>query len=67
MIFVYRMVVMSLDRLIGGRQLSVGPEAALSLLIGQMVQEIINDPDHPVESPELEGAAVAIVTTFQVS
>ncbi|KAI9632716.1 sulfate transporter family-domain-containing protein [Dioszegia hungarica] len=48
------------------RQLSVGPEAALSLLIGQMIQEVVNDPDHPAKHPELEGAAIAIVTTFQI-
>jgi hypothetical protein len=32
-----------------------------------MIQEVVNDPDHPAKHPELEGAAIAIVTTFQVS
>ena len=49
------------------RQLSVGPEAALSLLIGQMVTELVySDPHHVHKHPELEAAAIALVTTFQV-
>ena len=50
------------------RQLSLGPEAALSLLIGQMIQEVIWSDRHTVPKyPELEAAAIAIITTFQVS
>jgi MFS superfamily sulfate permease-like transporter len=50
------------------RQLSLGPEAALSLLIGQMIQEMVYaDPHNLPKHPELEAAAIALVTTFQVS
>lgn len=49
------------------RQLSIGPEAALSLLIGQMITELVYGDPHSVPNhPELEGAAIALVTTFQV-
>lgn len=49
------------------RQLSLGPEAALCLLIGQMVQEVVyGDPHSIPKHPELEAAAIALVTTFQV-
>lgn len=49
------------------RQLSVGPEAALALLIGQMIQEVVyGDPHSTPENPELEAAAIALITTFQV-
>jgi MFS superfamily sulfate permease-like transporter len=49
------------------RQLSLGPEAALSLLIGQMIQDLVyGDPHTLPKHPELEAAAIAIVTTFQV-
>ncbi|KAK4689920.1 hypothetical protein P7C73_g207, partial [Tremellales sp. Uapishka_1] len=49
------------------RQLSIGPEAALSLLIGQMIQELVYGDPHTIpKHPELEAAAIAIITTFQV-
>lgn len=49
------------------RQLSLGPEAALSLLIGQMVSEqVYGDPHTRPSHPELEAAAIAVITTFQV-
>ncbi|WVQ78791.1 hypothetical protein IAT38_000882 [Cryptococcus sp. DSM 104549] len=49
------------------RQLSIGPEAALSLMIGQMIQEAVyGDPHTTPENPELEAAAIAIITTFQI-
>jgi MFS superfamily sulfate permease-like transporter len=50
------------------RQLSLGPEAALSLLIGQMIQDVVySDPHNLPAHPEIEAAAIALVTTFQVS
>lgn len=49
------------------RQLSIGPEAALSLLIGQLIQEVVTDTHHPPKHPEREAAAIALITTFQVS
>ena len=50
------------------RQLSLGPEAALSLLIGQMVGEAVyGDPHNIPKNPELEAAAIALITTLQVS
>jgi hypothetical protein len=49
------------------RQLSLGPEAALSLLIGQMVSDQVYGDPHTIPShPELEAAAIAVITTFQV-
>jgi MFS superfamily sulfate permease-like transporter len=49
------------------RQLSIGPEAALSLLIGQMIQEAVyGDPHSIPKNPELEAAAIALVTTLQI-
>lgn len=49
------------------RQLSLGPEAALSLLIGQMIQDTVFSDSHALPSnPELASAAIALVTTFQV-
>ncbi|ORY29822.1 sulfate transporter family-domain-containing protein [Naematelia encephala] len=49
------------------RQLSVGPEAALCLLIGQMIQdEVYGDPHSIPQHPELVSAAIALVTTFQI-
>ena len=49
------------------RQLSLGPEAALSLLIGQMISDLVyGDPHSTPKHPELEAAAIALVTTFQV-
>jgi MFS superfamily sulfate permease-like transporter len=50
------------------RQLSLGPEAALCLLIGQMIQEVVySDPHSIPKHPELEAAALSLITTFQVS
>ncbi|TYJ55804.1 hypothetical protein B9479_003456 [Cryptococcus floricola] len=49
------------------RQLSIGPEAALSLLIGQMIQEAVYGDPHSVPAhPDLEAAAIALITTFQI-
>ncbi|EMD33228.1 hypothetical protein CERSUDRAFT_118269 [Gelatoporia subvermispora B] len=53
------------------RQLNVAPEASLSLLVGQAVEEILHsDPHshphtHPLD-PELVKLAVATIITFQV-
>lgn len=48
------------------RQLSMGPEASLSLLLGHTIQEIIySDPHGVPENAELEAAAVAVMITFQ--
>ncbi|RXK40370.1 endoplasmic reticulum protein [Tremella mesenterica] len=48
------------------RQLSLGPEASLSLLIGQMIRDAVHgDPHTTPAHPELEAAAIALVTTFQ--
>lgn len=49
------------------RQLSLGPEAALCLLIGQMVQEAVyGDPHNLPKHPELEAAAISLIATLQV-
>ncbi|KAF7304704.1 Sulfate anion transporter [Mycena kentingensis (nom. inval.)] len=49
------------------RQLNVAPEAALSLLIGQAVNEILLDhPDPHSEEGEIVKIAVGTITTFQV-
>lgn len=49
------------------RQLNVAPEAALSLLVGQAVSDILHkDPHtHPVD-PDAVGIAVSTIITFQV-
>ncbi|EKM53615.1 uncharacterized protein PHACADRAFT_176024 [Phanerochaete carnosa HHB-10118-sp] len=49
------------------RQLNVAPEAALSLLVGQAVSDVLHsDPhSHPVD-PDAVGLAVATIITFQV-
>ncbi len=49
------------------RQLNVAPEAALSLLVGQAVSDVLHgDPhSHPVD-PEAIGIAVATIITLQV-
>lgn len=49
------------------RQLNVAPEAALSLLVGQAVNEVLHsDPhSHPVD-PDAIGLAISTVITFQV-
>ncbi|KAI0077181.1 sulfate permease [Panus rudis PR-1116 ss-1] len=49
------------------RQLNVAPEAALSLLVGQAINEVLHsDPhSHPVD-PDAVGLAVSTIITFQV-
>lgn len=49
------------------RQLNVAPEAALSLLVGQAVDEILHaDPHtHPVD-PNAVSLAISTIITFQV-
>lgn len=49
------------------RQLNVAPEAALSLLVGQAVSEVLHaDPhSHPID-PDAVGMAVSTIITFQV-
>ncbi|KAI5122315.1 hypothetical protein M0805_002482 [Coniferiporia weirii] len=48
------------------RQLSVAPEASLSLIIGQAVQDAIHaDPHEHPENPEAVGIAVATITMLQ--
>jgi hypothetical protein len=55
----------------GGRpisQLSVGPEAALSLLVGQLVTDALTaDPHHAPKNPEGVAMAIAGITAMQVS
>ncbi|KAH8103503.1 sulfate anion transporter [Cristinia sonorae] len=46
------------------RQLNVAPEAALSLLVGQAVSDILTH--HPVPNPEAVGLAISTIITFQV-
>jgi MFS superfamily sulfate permease-like transporter len=49
------------------RQLSVGPEAALSLLVGQVVTQItMSDPHSIPEHPEKIAIAIALMITLQV-
>ncbi|WVQ93512.1 hypothetical protein IAU59_000586 [Kwoniella sp. CBS 9459] len=49
------------------RQLSIGPEASLSLLMGQMIQDAIYaDPHHRPSHPKLEAAALSVMATFQI-
>lgn len=48
-------------------QLSVGPEAALSLLVGQVITEIINNDPHSLpKNPDKLAATIAAMMTFQV-
>lgn len=49
------------------RQLNVAPEAALSLLVGQVVDEILHsDPHtHPID-PNAMSLAISTIITFQV-
>ncbi|GMK59887.1 hypothetical protein CspeluHIS016_0901040 [Cutaneotrichosporon spelunceum] len=50
------------------RQLSMGPEASLSLMLGQLITELVwNDPHSPPANPELEAAAISVMATFQVA
>lgn len=49
-------------------QLNVAPEAALSLLVGQAVSDILHeDPHTHPQDPEAVGLAIATIITFQVS
>lgn len=49
-------------------QLSVGPEAALSLLVGQLVTDALTaDPHHAPKNPEGVAMAIAGITAMQVS
>ncbi|KAG7531952.1 hypothetical protein FFLO_03959 [Filobasidium floriforme] len=49
------------------RQLSVGPEAALSLLVGQLVTDALTaDPHHAPKNPEGVAMAIAGITAMQV-
>ena len=48
------------------RQLSLGPESAICLVIGQMIQEKVwGNPNGVPENPEMEALAISLVTTFQ--
>ncbi|THG99691.1 hypothetical protein EW145_g7217 [Phellinidium pouzarii] len=48
------------------RQLSVAPEASLSLLIGQVIQDTLHaDPHEHPKNPEAISMAVATITMFQ--
>jgi MFS superfamily sulfate permease-like transporter len=51
------------------RQLNVAPEAALSLLVGQAVSDILHEGPHTSDpvNPDAVGLAVATVVTLQVS
>ncbi|BEI93842.1 uncharacterized protein CcaverHIS019_0603010 [Cutaneotrichosporon cavernicola] len=50
------------------RQLSMGPEASLSLMLGQLITELVwGDPHNTPENPELEAAAISVIATFQVA
>ncbi len=46
------------------RQLNVAPEAALSLLIGQVVADVLRDAEG---NPEVVALEVATITTLQVN
>ena len=49
------------------RQLNVAPEAALSLLVGQAVQDILHsDPHTPPLDPHGTSIAISTIITFQV-
>lgn len=49
------------------RQLNVAPEAALSLLVGQAVDEILHsDPHHHPINPDAVAIAISTIITFQV-
>lgn len=49
------------------RQLSVGPEAALSLLVGQVITQLtLSDPHTIPANPEKVAIAIATVITLQV-
>lgn len=47
--------------------MSIGPEAALSLLIGQMITDLLYSDPHAIpKHVHLEAAAISLVMTFQV-
>ncbi|KAI0919262.1 hypothetical protein AcW1_003816 [Taiwanofungus camphoratus] len=48
------------------RQLNVAPEASISLLVGQAVDEILHDPHSTPLSRDKVGLAVSTIITFQV-
>jgi hypothetical protein len=49
-------------------QLSVGPEAALSLLVGQLITDAMEaDPHHLPKHPEQVALAISGITAMQVS
>ncbi len=49
------------------KQLSVGPEAALSLLVGQMVTEIVNSDPHSIPSGQEQGEMAIVIGTVMTS
>lgn len=48
------------------RQLNVAPEAALSLLVGQAVSDILHHDHHKDTNIEKIGLAISTIITFQV-
>ncbi|KAG8840483.1 hypothetical protein FRB91_006040, partial [Serendipita sp. 411] len=49
------------------RQLNVGPEASLSLIVGQTITNLLHsDPHGPPEDPHLVAIAISTILTFQV-
>jgi MFS superfamily sulfate permease-like transporter len=68
---VHHIVLHTLQPHSGGRpisQLSVGPEAALSLLVGQLVTDALTaDPHHAPKNPEGVAMAIAGITAMQVN
>jgi high affinity sulfate transporter 1 len=49
------------------RQLSMGPEASLSLMLGQLINDLVwGDPHNTPKHPELEAVAISVMATFQV-
>ncbi|PCH35721.1 sulfate anion transporter [Wolfiporia cocos MD-104 SS10] len=48
------------------RQLNVSPEASLSLLIGQAVDDLLHDPHFSLIGRDKVGVAVSTIVTFQV-
>ena len=49
-------------------QLSVGPEAALALIVGQSISSIMHaDPHGPPDNPYAVAIAASTIITFQVN
>ncbi|WOO80799.1 Putative sulfate transporter [Vanrija pseudolonga] len=47
------------------RQMSMGPEASLSLLMGNTINELVHsDPHSTPENADLEAIAISVITTF---